>query len=155
VWGYRLDSCGSRQCVTRRKSLVNMVMNPRVLQRRDHVYVVWLRFSTAATIRPIVHLPMWYEYGAGWNDIDRGNLLIRPPELSGNSTISHIVTKQEELAREIMNLALRSIIFLHSSKSSLKCRKIFLHGDDGFTSPPKNCALQILSPLKSFAFIRV
>jgi hypothetical protein len=36
-------------------------------------------------------------------------LLIRPPELSDNTISSHLVAKQEELAKEMMNLALRSI----------------------------------------------
>jgi hypothetical protein len=37
---------------------------------------------------------------------DREKLLIRPPELSGNSTGSHLVEKQEELAKDMMNSAL-------------------------------------------------
>jgi hypothetical protein len=37
-----------------------------------------------------------YLYGESrWNDIDRGKLLIRPQELSGNSINSHLVAKQE------------------------------------------------------------
>jgi hypothetical protein len=39
-----------------------------------------------------------YEHGElWWNDIRRGKLLIRPPELSGNSTSSHLVVNEEEL----------------------------------------------------------
>jgi hypothetical protein len=34
-----------------------------------------------------------------------GTLLICPPELSGNPTTSHLVAKQEELAKGIMDLA--------------------------------------------------
>jgi hypothetical protein len=41
-----------------------------------------------------------------WKDIDWGKLLIRPPELSGKPTSSHLVAKLEELAKEIMNLSL-------------------------------------------------
>jgi hypothetical protein len=41
-----------------------------------------------------------------WNYIGRGKLLIRPPELSCNITSSHLVAKQEELAKERMNFAL-------------------------------------------------
>jgi hypothetical protein len=48
--------------------------------------------------------------------------LIHPPELSGNPTSSHLVAKQEELAKEIMNLALQSI-FSDTLKGSLTCRK--------------------------------
>jgi hypothetical protein len=40
-----------------------------------------------------------------WNDIDRGKHLIHKSELSGNPTICHLVAKQEEVAKEIMNLA--------------------------------------------------
>jgi hypothetical protein len=47
------------------------------------------------------------EYREPWcNDINRGELLIRPPELSGNPTGSHLVAKKEELVKEMMNLAL-------------------------------------------------
>jgi hypothetical protein len=53
-----------------------------------------------------------------WIDIDRGKLLIRPPELSGNSTSSNLVVKQEELAKEMMNLALKNI-FIHTPNGSL------------------------------------
>jgi hypothetical protein len=54
-----------------------------------------------------------YEHGESLcNDIDRGRLLIRPPELSDNHNSSHLVAKQEELAKEIMDLAVRSISVL-------------------------------------------
>jgi len=61
---------------------------------------------------------------------------------------SHLVAKQEELAKEMMNLALRSI-FVHTSKGSLTCRKIFRHGADGFTSPPKEGVLRNFISLKN------
>jgi hypothetical protein len=39
-----------------------------------------------------------YEHGELWqNNISRGKLLIHPPELSGNPTSSHLVSKQDEL----------------------------------------------------------
>jgi hypothetical protein len=42
-----------------------------------------------------------YELGEPWwNDMNRGKLLIRPPDLSGN-----LVAKQEEQAKEIMTFA--------------------------------------------------
>jgi hypothetical protein len=41
------------------------------------------------------------------NDIDRRNILIRRRELFGNPTSSHLVAKQEELTKEIMNFVLR------------------------------------------------
>jgi hypothetical protein len=36
-----------------------------------------------------------------WNDIDRRKLLILPPELSENSTSSHVVAKLEGHGKEI------------------------------------------------------
>jgi hypothetical protein len=51
-------------------------------------------------------LQVIHEHGEPWwCDIGRGKLLIRSPELSGNPTSSHLVAKQEELAKEMMNLA--------------------------------------------------
>jgi hypothetical protein len=45
---------------------------------------------------------MIYEHGEPWcNDVDRGKLLIRPPELSGNPT-SRVGRKQEKWAKGIM-----------------------------------------------------
>jgi hypothetical protein len=41
-----------------------------------------------------------YENGEQWwNNIDWGKLLIRPHELSGNPTSSHLVTNQEKLGK--------------------------------------------------------
>jgi hypothetical protein len=81
-------------------------------------------------------------------DIGRGKLLIRPPELSINPTSSHLVTKQEEVAKEIMNLALRSI-FVHTSKVFFTFRKILRHGANGFTSHPKGAVLRIFIAIKN------
>jgi hypothetical protein len=39
-----------------------------------------------------------------WNDVDRGKL-IRPLELSGKPTNSHLVAKQEEPAKGMMHLS--------------------------------------------------
>jgi hypothetical protein len=57
-----------------------------------------------------------------WNDTDRAKLMIRPPEISGNPTSSHLTARVR--AKETMNLALRSIFvrtfqvtFLHAVKS--------------------------------------
>jgi hypothetical protein len=41
-----------------------------------------------------------------WSNIDRAQLLIRPPELSGNPTSRASGSKQEEQAKEIINLIL-------------------------------------------------
>jgi hypothetical protein len=59
-----------------------------------------------ATSGPIVHPQAINEHGElWWNDIDRGRLLICSPELSGNPN-SHLVAKQDELVKEIMNFVL-------------------------------------------------
>jgi hypothetical protein len=48
-----------------------------------------------------------YAHGVPWwNDVDGRNLLIHPPELSGNPTSRHLVAKQEEPVKEIMNFAI-------------------------------------------------
>jgi hypothetical protein len=52
----------------------------------------------------------------------------------------HLFTKQGEVAKEIMNSPLRSII-VHTSKGALICRKILRHGADGFTSALKEVVL--------------
>jgi hypothetical protein len=67
--------------------------------------------------------------------MDKGKLLIRPPELSGKSSSSYTIAKREELAKE-MNLALQSI-FARTSKGLLTCHEMLRHGADGFTSPQK------------------
>jgi hypothetical protein len=41
-----------------------------------------------------------------WNDTDKGKLLIPLPELSGNPSSSHLVAKQGELVKEMVNFAL-------------------------------------------------
>jgi hypothetical protein len=67
------------------------------------------------------------------------------PELSVNHTSSHLVAQQEELAKEIMNLSVRSI-FVNNSKGFLTCRKILR---DGFTSPPMEGLLRIFIALQN------
>jgi hypothetical protein len=61
-----------------------------------------------------------------------GKLLIRPQELSGNYASSHVVQKQEELAKEL---------------GFSTCLKILRHGADDFTSPPKESVLRIFTAL--------
>jgi hypothetical protein len=90
-----------------------------------------------------------------WNDIDRVKLQIRPPEFSLNSTNSHLVAKQEEVAKEIMNLVLWSI-FVCTSKGFLTCRKILRRGADGFTPPSEErCDADFYRCYKSVALGRV
>jgi hypothetical protein len=52
-----------------------------------------------------------YEYRDHGGMISTGKLLIRLPELFGKPINSHLVANQEELAKEFMNFALRSIVF--------------------------------------------
>jgi hypothetical protein len=59
-------------------------------------YVFELRLPTGLLFIPQVI----YEHGEPWwNGINRGKLLICPPELSGNPTSSHLVANQEELGK--------------------------------------------------------
>jgi hypothetical protein len=62
-------------------------------------------------------------------------------------TSSHLVAKQEELAKKIMNLVLRSI-FIHISNCCLTFREILPQRGDGFPYPTKEGVLRVLSPLK-------
>jgi hypothetical protein len=75
--------------------------------KKDHsVKRFWL------TIKVLEHPNMWppmglsfipqvtYEHGEPWwNDTDGRKVLIRPPELSGNPTSSHLVVNQKELGK--------------------------------------------------------
>jgi hypothetical protein len=53
-----------------------------------------------------------YEYKDHGGMISTGKLVIRLPELFGNPINSHLVANQEELAKELMNFTLRSIVFI-------------------------------------------
>jgi hypothetical protein len=89
------------------------------------------------------------EYGVlSWNNIDRGELLIHPPEISDNPISSHQTAKQEELENEMVNFALRNISFIRR-RVFLECRKILRYGAGGFTSPPKEGVLRIFIALKN------
>jgi hypothetical protein len=60
----------------------------------------------------------------------------------------HLVAKHEELVKEIINLALR-IIFVHTAKGFLKCRKILRHVANDFPSLMKKGLLRIFIALKN------
>jgi hypothetical protein len=73
-----------------------------------------------------------YEHGELWlNNINKEKLLIRLQEPSGNHTNSHLVAKQDELAKEIINLALQSISFIvlgvlyHAIKTSTWGKQLY------------------------------
>jgi hypothetical protein len=83
-----------------------------------------------------------------WNDTNRENLLIRPPELSGNSTSSHIVAKQERGERNTELILVTKCLF-RTLRALLTCRKILRHGTDCFTFPPKGAAQRIIIALKN------
>jgi hypothetical protein len=57
-----------------------------------------------------------------WNDIGRGKFLIRPPELCGNPTSSHLVSNEEELGEGNYEFGLTKyfcleVTYLHAVKS--------------------------------------
>jgi hypothetical protein len=53
-----------------------------------------------------------YEHGEPrWNDIDRRKLILQP-QLSGNSTSSHLVEKQEEHGEGTVEFCLRNVSFI-------------------------------------------
>jgi hypothetical protein len=62
-------------------------------------------------------------------------LLIRPPELSGSLTISHLVANQEDLCEVNNEFGLVKCLFV--CKRSLACRNILRHGTDEFTFTKK------------------
>jgi hypothetical protein len=70
-----------------------------------------------------------------WYDIERRKL-IRPPELSDNSTNSHLVAKQEEHGKGNVEFYLQ-IIF--------NTRRVLLTAN-GFTSPPKKSCTDFYYP---------
>jgi hypothetical protein len=82
-----------------------------------------------------------------WNGIDRRKPLIFSPEISNKVTSRHLEANQKELAKEIMDFALLSII-LHTSKGFLIFRKILQYGTKGFTSAKKEGVLRTFLALK-------
>jgi hypothetical protein len=109
----------------------------------DHVDRARLYLWTAATNGPIVHPPgdIWV-----WKTVVEWYQQRKAPDSSTRalwqSYQQSSITKQKELAKEMMDLALRSIL-VHTWKGYLTCRKIFRHGADGFTSPPEEGVLRV------------
>jgi hypothetical protein len=113
--------------------------------------IMSMRWDYVCELRPpagLLFIPKnIYEYGdPWWNGIDKGKLLIRLPDLSGNHASSHLVAEQDELAKEVLNLALRSI-FVHTSKGRLTCCKILRLEADSFTSLRRKAAADFYLPL--------
>jgi hypothetical protein len=84
-----------------------------------------------------------------WNDINKGNPDSSIIAFWQSYQESYLVTKYEELEKEMMNFALRSICLFHTSKGFLMCRKILIHLADDFTSPPNEAVLRISIALRS------
>jgi hypothetical protein len=74
----------------------------------------------------------------------QGKFLIRPLELSGKPTSSHLVGKQEELGERNNESGLTKYLG-HTSKGFLTCRKILRHEVDSFTTPPREVELLIIA----------
>jgi hypothetical protein len=70
-------------------------------------YVSELRPSTG-----LLFIPQYYMCTKSHSGISTGKLLIRPPELSGNFTNSHLAAKQEEHGEGNAEFFLRSVCFI-------------------------------------------
>jgi hypothetical protein len=108
------------------------------------------RLWTAAS-RGSIH-PPWniyiYKYGeAWWNDVRRK--LIRPPELSGNPTKSHLVASRRNTRKERWIWPCE--VFFHTLKW------FFLYAVKSYTGPshPKERVLRIFIALKTHRLGRV
>jgi hypothetical protein len=90
-----------------------------------------------------------YEHGEPWwNDcVDRGKLLILPPELSGNPTSSHLVTSRKN-GRKEWEFGFPKYFYSYL-QLIFAFRKILRHGAFGFTSPPKEIVLRTFIALKN------
>jgi hypothetical protein len=88
-----------------------------------------------------------YEHGEPWlNDVHRGKLLIRLPELSGNPASSRLVANQEKMSE--INDKFGFTKYYFSSKGFLTCRKILSQWADSLTSTPKEHVLRIFIALR-------
>jgi hypothetical protein len=110
----------------------------------------WCCVWTAATSGPIVHPKghTVYEHDEPWwNDLDRGKLVIRQPDLSDNPT-SRVIWYQAEGTGEVNDeFGFGKYFCSYLQVFFFTCRKILRHGTSGFTSPPKECVLRIFIAL--------
>jgi hypothetical protein len=121
------------------------------VEEKPHVLVMIMRWYYVYELRPQTGLSpsdIW-EWRTKVEWYRQRNLLIHPLELSGNPASSHLAENQEELGERNDKLRLRSI-FVHISKRSFTCRKILLHGADGFTSAPNEGVLRIFIALAGY-----
>jgi hypothetical protein len=89
----------------------------------------------------------------------QGKLLIRPPQLPSNHTNSHLGARLEELAREIINLALRSILVIVNMPQNLTTwgRRLYFPAERrrsaNFYRPRKGLNPRPLGPMASTLII--
>jgi hypothetical protein len=120
---------------------IDMIMNIIMLMGWD------LCLRTAAISGPIVHLRVTFERGELWWRCRSGKAsswLVHQSSMS--ATIRHLVAKQEELAKEIINLALR--ISIHTSKGNLHITQSYDMVLAALRSLRRNASCRFLSPLK-------
>jgi hypothetical protein len=75
-------------------------------------------------------------------------------ELSGIYKQRHLVPNREKISEKWQWILPTKYLF-HGPQGSLTCRKIFEHGNDGFTAPPNEVVMRIFIALKSIALGRV
>jgi hypothetical protein len=121
----------------------------RYVDHNDHVYGVRLRLtfghqraycSSPSWIWAWITMMEWYWQGKTLDTSTRA--------LWQFNQQSYLVIKKKELAKEMMNSALRSI-FVYTSEGFLTCYKILRHGANGFTSLPKEGMLWNFIALKT------
>jgi hypothetical protein len=122
-----------------------------------HHHHQW-RYSPDRTLASLYGFSWWlgmYDVGVISPTINLSVvILIRPPETSGSKASRHLVAKQVKYGWETWPLNF-------ANEASVHARRFLLHavnlryGTDGFTSPPKEGVLRILSPLKSIVLGRV
>jgi hypothetical protein len=120
---------------------INMIMNIMSMG--------WdLCLRTAAISGPIVHLRVTFERGElwwWWRRLGKASAwLVHQSSMS--ATIRHLVAKQEELAKEIINLALR--ISIHTSKGSLHITQTYDMVLTALRSLRRKARCRFLSPLQ-------
>jgi hypothetical protein len=109
-----------------------------------------MRWDYVSELRPttgLLFIPqVTYEHGKPWwNEIDRCKLLIRPPELSGNPTSSHLVASRRNGQKKWWISSCEVFLFI-LPKGFVTYRKMLRHGASSFTSLRRNACCGLLSP---------